>query len=211
MTTSTLKTTYKPPNSPDRQEDEIQTDKANLSDLINETLRRNPDLSYFQGYHDICQVFLLVLGDDQPLRTRLVGRLSLLRIRDFMLPTLAATVAQLNLLPDILAVADPALRRHVAGIEPYYALAGVLTMYAHDIRDYGSIAGIRHDLPILPPQPNDARQWVDTAMRQNLQLLAAGQGVNAAQETLRQRRAGHLPTVDAVARYSHSDNDAVKK
>ncbi len=58
-------------------------------------------------------------------------------------------------------------------------------------RDYGSIAGIRHDLPILPPQPNDARQWVDTAMRQNLQLLAAGQGVNAAQETLRQRRAGH--------------------
>ncbi|MDR6231819.1 outer membrane protein [Pseudomonas sp. SORGH_AS199] len=76
-------------------------------------------------------------------------------------------------------------------------------------RDYGSIAGIRHDLPILPPQPNDARQWVDTAMRQNLQLLAAGQGVNAAQETLRQRRAGHLPTVDAVARYSHSDNDAV--
>lgn len=73
-------------------------------------------------------------------RARVVARLSILRIRDFMLPSLGPTTAQLQLLPDILAKADPELRRHVATIEPFYALAGTLTMYAHNIEGYCDIA-----------------------------------------------------------------------
>ena len=73
-------------------------------------------------------------------RARVVARLSVLRIRDFMLPSLGPTTAQLKLLPDILAKADPELRRHVATIEPFYALAGTLTMYAHNIEGYRDIA-----------------------------------------------------------------------
>lgn len=69
-----------------------------------------------------------------------VSRLSVLRIRDFMLPTLGPTTAQLRLLPDVLGKADPELRRHVASIEPFYALAGTLTMYAHNIEAYHDIA-----------------------------------------------------------------------
>jgi hypothetical protein len=57
-----------------------------------------------------------------------------------MLPSLSPTVAQLNLLPEIIERADPELRRHVAGIEPFYALAGTLTMFAHNIQDYHDIA-----------------------------------------------------------------------
>jgi TBC1 domain family member 20 len=106
--------------------------------LINEVLRRHPYLCYFQGYHDICQVFLLVL--DSPWRAKLVARLSVLRIRDFMLPSLAPTVAQLRLIPDIVSAADPRLRRHLGGTEPFYALAGTLTMYAHNIEGYRDIA-----------------------------------------------------------------------
>ncbi|TWI54218.1 outer membrane protein [Pseudomonas duriflava] len=75
-------------------------------------------------------------------------------------------------------------------------------------RDYNALEGIRHDLPILPPLPNDAKAWVDRAISQNLQLQAAHFAVNTAQETLRQRKSGHLPTVDAVARYQSGDNDA---
>lgn len=159
---------------------ELDLRKSELSDLIVSVLRRNPYLHYFQGYHDICQVFLLVLQPltprATPTRTRtpspsapqppppsapattastdasssppppspaaadLVARLSALRIRDFMLPTLEPTVAQLLLIPDILAAADPALRAHLADTEPFYALAGTLTMYAHDIQAYGAIA-----------------------------------------------------------------------
>ncbi|KPM34081.1 hypothetical protein AK830_g12491 [Neonectria ditissima] len=119
-------------------ESELDQRKSELSALINEVLRRYPYLCYFQGYHDICQVFLLVL--EPAWRARSLARLSVLRIRDFMLPGLAPTTDQLKLLPDIISNADPKLRRHIAGIEPFYALAGTLTMYAHNIERYRDIA-----------------------------------------------------------------------
>ncbi|KAK7415631.1 GTPase-activating protein gyp8 [Neonectria punicea] len=119
-------------------ESELDQRKLELSALINEVLRRYPYLCYFQGYHDICQVFLLVL--EPAWRARSLARLSVLRIRDFMLPGLSPTTDQLQLLPDIISNADPKLRRHIAGIEPFYALAGTLTMYAHNIERYQDIA-----------------------------------------------------------------------
>lgn len=57
-----------------------------------------------------------------------------------MLPSLSPTTAQLRLLPDILDRADPKLKRHLAGVEPFYALSGTLTMYAHNIEAYHDIA-----------------------------------------------------------------------
>ncbi|BAQ78428.1 TolC family type I secretion outer membrane protein [Pseudomonas sp. St29] len=76
-------------------------------------------------------------------------------------------------------------------------------------REYNSIQGIVHTLPVLAPTPNDAKAWVDTAARQNLNLLASNYAVSAAEETLKQRKAGHAPTLDAVAQYKKGDNDAL--
>ncbi|MDY7567741.1 TolC family outer membrane protein [Pseudomonas sp. RTC3] len=76
-------------------------------------------------------------------------------------------------------------------------------------RDYNAIEGIVHTLPVLAPTPNDAKAWVDTASQQNLNLLASNYAVSAAEETLRQRKAGHAPTLDAVASYKRGDNDAL--
>ncbi|MGV8861520.1 MAG: TolC family outer membrane protein [Pseudomonas sp.] len=76
-------------------------------------------------------------------------------------------------------------------------------------RDYNAIEGIVHTLPVLAPTPNDAKAWVDTASQQNLNLLASNYAVSAAEETLRQRKAGHAPTLDAVASYTRGDNDAL--
>ncbi|EWG47053.1 hypothetical protein FVEG_07291 [Fusarium verticillioides 7600] len=124
---------------PDNQSDaELSLRKSELSSLITEVLRRYPYLCYFQGYHDISQVLLLVLAPAW--RARVLARLSVLRIRDFMLPSFGPTTAQLRLLPDILHAADPKLRRHLADVEPFYALAGTLTMYAHNIETYQDIA-----------------------------------------------------------------------
>ncbi|GJC88266.1 GTPase-activating protein gyp10 [Colletotrichum liriopes] len=135
---------------PNHQNDtELEKNKSELSDLIVEVLRRYPYLCYFQGYHDICQVFMLVL--EPRWRARLVSRLSVLRIRDFMLTNLEPTVAQLRLIPDILQAADPKLKRHLAGTEPFYALAGTLTMYAHDIQAYGDIARLFDILLVREP------------------------------------------------------------
>lgn len=76
-------------------------------------------------------------------------------------------------------------------------------------RDYNAIEGIVHTLPVLAPTPNDAKAWVDTASQQNLNLLASNYAVSAAEETLRQRKAGHAPTLDAIASYKRGDNDAL--
>lgn len=76
-------------------------------------------------------------------------------------------------------------------------------------REYSSLEGILHSMPVVAPMPNDAKAWVDTSVQQNLALQASNYAVNAAEETLRQRKAGHLPTLDAVAQYQKGDNDAL--
>ena len=95
-------------------------------------------LSYFQGFHDIAQVFLLVLGPDNA--PAAIAHLSLLRIRDFMLPSLSPSLAHLRLLPSILHAADAKLCHHLSQTQPFFALAATLTLYAHDIQEYGDIA-----------------------------------------------------------------------
>ncbi len=122
----------------DQSSVELSRRKAELSDLIVEVLRRQPYLSYFQGYHDICQVFLLVLSSSGAVEP--VARLSALRIRDFMLPTFAQALRQLQLIPSILYTVSPKLWDHLSGTQPFFALSGTLTMYAHDIQSYGDIA-----------------------------------------------------------------------
>jgi hypothetical protein len=46
----------------------------------------------------------------------------------------------LQLIPAIIEKADPALREHLGGIKPFFALAATLTLYAHDIQEYSDIA-----------------------------------------------------------------------
>ncbi|CAI6235098.1 unnamed protein product [Periconia digitata] len=123
-----------------KNESEKQLDrrKEELSDLIIHVLRHHPTLSYFQGYHDIAQVFLLVLGpQDAPAA---VARLSLLRIRDFMLSKLEPAMSQLELLRPLIATADPPLYNHLPKHRPAFALAGTITLFAHFIREYKDVA-----------------------------------------------------------------------
>ncbi|KAF1976559.1 hypothetical protein BU23DRAFT_578482 [Bimuria novae-zelandiae CBS 107.79] len=121
-----------------KSEKQLDSLKEDLSAIIVETLRRHPALNYFQGYHDIVQVFLLVLGSqDAPAA---VARLSLLRIRDFMLSTLDPAIAHLSLLHPILATADPDLYNHLPKSQASFALADTLTMFAHHIQEYKDIA-----------------------------------------------------------------------
>ncbi|KAI1001460.1 hypothetical protein K3495_g6739 [Podosphaera aphanis] len=124
----------------DASASDLKQNKQELFDLITEVLRRLPYLSYFQGFHDICQVFMLVLSPK--VRVPLVCRMSVLRIRDFMLPTFAHAIKQLQLIPSILYEVNPKLWRHLSTTQPFFALSGMLTMYAHDIQEYGQIARI---------------------------------------------------------------------
>ena len=122
----------------DESEKQLDRRKVELSDTITEVLRSHPMLCYFQGFHDIAQVLLLVLGKERAADA--VAHLSLLRIRDFMLPSLSPSLAHLRLLPAILYSVDAKLCRHLSQVQPFFALAATLTLYAHDIEDYGDIA-----------------------------------------------------------------------
>lgn len=126
---------YYPKNESDAQ---LDRRKGELSAVITQVLRTYPMLSYFQGFHDIVQVFLLVLGVEDAAAA--VAHLSLLRIRDFMLPSLSPSLAHLRLLPSILQVADARLCKHLSETQPFFALGAVLTLYAHEIQEYGDIA-----------------------------------------------------------------------
>ncbi|KAL8887892.1 MAG: hypothetical protein Q9215_004593 [Flavoplaca cf. flavocitrina] len=126
------------PKTQDQSEPQLDRRKGELSAVITTVLRQHPILSYFQGFHDIVQVFLLVLGVDHAAAA--VSRLSLLRIRDFMLPSLEPSLAHLHLLPSILEAECPKLRQHLSQTQPFFALAATLTLYAHDIQEYSDIA-----------------------------------------------------------------------
>ncbi|KAF2684104.1 hypothetical protein K458DRAFT_418418 [Lentithecium fluviatile CBS 122367] len=126
---------YYPRNESEKQLDQR---KEELSDVIIAVLRRHPSLNYFQGYHDIVQVFLLVLGAQNS--PAAVARLSLLRIRDFMASSLDPALSHLELLHPILSTADPALYDHLPKSQPSFALAGTITMFAHNIQEYKDIA-----------------------------------------------------------------------
>ncbi|KAI9892869.1 MAG: hypothetical protein M1814_001028 [Vezdaea aestivalis] len=112
--------------------------KEELSNLITQVLRQNRFLCYFQGYHDICQVFLLVLGPEAAASA--VTRLSIFRIRDFMLPSMNPSLFHLRLLPELIYLADQKLALHLSLTQPFFALAATITLYAHEIQEYGDIA-----------------------------------------------------------------------
>jgi hypothetical protein len=58
-----------------------------------------------------------------------------------MLPTMTGALSHLQLLPSILKAADAELFEHLSQTAPFYfALPATLTLYAHDIQEYGDIA-----------------------------------------------------------------------
>lgn len=124
-------------NGQTESDKQLDRRKEELSNVIVEVLRRYPSLCYFQGYHDIVQVLYLVLGPQEA--PPAVARLSLLRIRDYMLPSLDPAIRHLELLPVILRTADPVLYNHLPKIQPNYALGATITLFAHVIDAYGDI------------------------------------------------------------------------
>lgn len=69
---------------------------------------------------------------------------------------------------------------------------------------YDALARLSAKLPIVNPNPLDEQEWVASALGQNLGIRAAQQQLTAARRTLRARRSGHYPTIDATVTQVHS-------
>jgi outer membrane protein len=68
---------------------------------------------------------------------------------------------------------------------------------------YNSIDRLSESLPIVDPAPGNEEEWVTTALATNLGIRSAAAQLQAADRTLRARRSGHLPTIDATVSTSH--------
>ncbi|KAG7458250.1 hypothetical protein MATL_G00236130 [Megalops atlanticus] len=107
-----------------------------LIDIILDVLRRNPQLHYYQGYHDIAVTFLLVVGERMAIA--MVETLSNHHLRDFMDPTMDSTKHILNYLMPILEEVDPELHRFMlrAEVGTIFALSWLITWYGHVLSEF---------------------------------------------------------------------------
>ncbi|KTW25581.1 hypothetical protein T552_03442 [Pneumocystis carinii B80] len=111
---------------------EIKKKRNELNSLIVEILRKHPNLNYFQGYHDIAQVFLLCIGRKEAFKP--LELLSLTRIRDFFLPSLSPILDHLEFIKLIVQKKDQELGKHIANVPSHFALASYLTWFSHEIK-----------------------------------------------------------------------------
>ncbi len=71
-------------------------------------------------------------------------------------------------------------------------------------KEPGEFKKLREDLPLDHPNPDDPKQWVDLALKQNPVLSSAALNVDAANANINSQRAGHLPTLNAHLGYSRA-------
>jgi len=70
------------------------------------------------------------------------------------------------------------------------------------------IAKLGKKLQLAPPTPNAIGQWVEQAVRANLQVVVSETALTLAQQEVERNKGGHHPTLDVVASYTDSGSGA---
>lgn len=73
------------------------------------------------------------------------------------------------------------------------------------LQEHRDLAPVAAEIPLVAPEPADIDQWVESALKQNLQLLASEAAAQTAMEEIKRRSSGHYPTFDLVASHSYND------
>ena len=75
---------------------------------------------------------------------------------------------------------------------------------------YGSLDGLKEEIRLAAPEPDDIDEWVKRAIENNHVLAASQAAVEAARQNIKRQESGHYPTLDLVATgqnsTSHSRN-----
>jgi outer membrane protein len=75
---------------------------------------------------------------------------------------------------------------------------------------YAMLVKPADDMPLDQPQPLDEQFWVEKALEQNLDVIAARLGVDVAKRDVKIAQSGYMPTVDLFAQYGESNRDATQ-
>ncbi|KIM35691.1 hypothetical protein M413DRAFT_32345 [Hebeloma cylindrosporum] len=125
--------------------------QAGLHELLISLFRKRPQLSYFQGYHDIITVLFLTLPPE--LHSVCVEKLSLHRLRDSMGLGLEPVLGLLRVTKNLLDLADPTYAQVLEQTSPlpFYSLSNLLTLFSHDVPTLPLIQHIFDYLFCRPP------------------------------------------------------------
>ena len=72
------------------------------------------------------------------------------------------------------------------------------------------LAGLRSEIPLVPPAPTDVDAWSGTAITTNPLVESARQAAEVAQREIEIQRSGHYPTVDLVGSYDINRSEATR-
>jgi outer membrane protein len=73
-------------------------------------------------------------------------------------------------------------------------------------QSFETFDALQENLPLVEPNPDNAEQWVQMALRSNPLVLSAQAAVDIADSNMRLARSGHLPTLDLVAGWNQFTN-----
>lgn len=118
---------------------ELESLRLKLNNLIVKVLRNNPKLNYYQGYHDIATIILLVFENDEESAFKFLQHLSLFHLRDHMLPSIESTIDQLHLIYDLIEKTDPLMFKLIKFLDPSFSISFIISMFCHNIEKFDEI------------------------------------------------------------------------
>ncbi len=74
-------------------------------------------------------------------------------------------------------------------------------------RYHYDLLGLKKDIPLRNPDPEDIKKWVKRAETNNISIKASRIGLDVAKQNISIAQAGHYPTIDLTASYSDGDGD----
>lgn len=107
--------------------------------LIMRVLCRHPQLHYYQGYHDICVTFLLVLGEETAYYV--LEKLSITHLDVFMKQSMEHTLDMLNCMFPLIGKKCPQLSKFLLKSEVgvAYCISWLITWFGHVLNDYDTV------------------------------------------------------------------------
>ncbi|EGG16542.1 RabGAP/TBC domain-containing protein [Cavenderia fasciculata] len=114
--------------------------RAELTRIINAILSLHPQLHYFQGYHEIGSILLLVTNET--LSFAMLERLSLYHINDNMLPSFSEVSKLLSLVFPLLSLLDNQTYQFLndSQVQSMFTISWILTWFAHNFDELENIA-----------------------------------------------------------------------
>lgn len=112
----------------------------------------------------------------------------------------------------LIAITDvhEARARHDQSVAQVITAKNQLQISLENLREitgltHADVNALTENIPLLSPNPANIDEWVMIALANNLELLAAKQLMQIADDEVSIQRAGHLPTLDLVAEKNHSN------